>query len=258
MAKDTFYFSHDYNSRNDEKIKALLFKHGFRGYGIFWAIIEDLYNNANALQLDECRIAYELREDESVVKSVIHDFNLFVFDGNIFGSKSVEKRLNDRDKKSATARKSAYKRWGKGKDANALRTGCERNAIKERKVKEKKESKVKERIVVPPFDSVVFKECWQSWKDYKHTQHRFTYKSPESEQAALIDLAEISKGIESNAIKIIKQSIAKGWKGLFELKNEKNGNTVTASSLQQALNRRFEQQDGGGEQIVNDAYKRAG
>jgi len=45
MPKDTYYFSHDYNCRNDEKIKRLLRKHGMCGYGIFWSIVEDLYNN---------------------------------------------------------------------------------------------------------------------------------------------------------------------------------------------------------------------
>ena len=39
--KNTFYFSHDYNARNDIKIKKLIAKHGYLGYGIFWAIIED-------------------------------------------------------------------------------------------------------------------------------------------------------------------------------------------------------------------------
>jgi hypothetical protein len=28
---DTFYFSHDYDSRQDEKIKDLFFNHGFEG-----------------------------------------------------------------------------------------------------------------------------------------------------------------------------------------------------------------------------------
>ena len=58
MSKDTFYFSHDYNSRNDEKIKSLLRKHGMQGYGLFWALIEDLYNNANALRTDSEGIEY--------------------------------------------------------------------------------------------------------------------------------------------------------------------------------------------------------
>ena len=61
MSKETFYFSHDYNARNDIKIKRLIVAHGYEGYGIFWALIEDLYQNANALPLDFDCIAYDLR-----------------------------------------------------------------------------------------------------------------------------------------------------------------------------------------------------
>lgn len=150
MAKDTYYFSHDYNARTDEKIKLLIRKHGLRGYGIFWAIVEDLYNNANALRLDCEGIAFELREDSETIKSVIHDFNLFKIDGDIFGSLSVQDRLNQRLGKSATARESALKRWNKTEtDANAMQTQCECNAIKERKGKEKKGKEIKEEDAPP-------------------------------------------------------------------------------------------------------------
>lgn len=138
MKEGTFYFSHDYNTRSDEKIKRLIRKHGMLGYGIFWAIIEDLYNNANALRTDYDGIAYELRLDAEIVKSVINDFELFVFDGDFFGSVSVERRISDREKKSKKARESANYRWA---DANALRTQSERNAIKEKKVNKGKEIK---------------------------------------------------------------------------------------------------------------------
>lgn len=110
--KDTFYFSHDYNARNDSKVKKLLQKHGFLGYGIFWAIIEDLYNNENELQLDYEMLSYDLRTDIEVIKSIINDFDLFIINGQYFGSKSIEKRLNERDKKSKTAKDNARKRWG--------------------------------------------------------------------------------------------------------------------------------------------------
>jgi len=144
MAKDTFYFSHDYNSRNDEKIKSLIFKHGLRGYGIFWAIIEDLYNNANELQTNYERIAFELREDVIIVKSVIEDFELFVINDNYFGSKSVQKRLDDRAEKSKKAKESVKLRWQKHQenkeiDTNVLPTHNDSNTIKERKGKEIKE-----------------------------------------------------------------------------------------------------------------------
>ena len=140
MPKDTFYFSHDYNARNDEKIKKLIRKHGMQGYGVFWAIVEELYNNANALQLDYEGIAFDLRTDCDIVKSVLHEFDLFVFNGDYFGSQSVENRINERNDKSQKARNSAYSRWNKDKkDANALQTQSEGNAIKE--IKERKEKK---------------------------------------------------------------------------------------------------------------------
>ena len=137
--KDTFYFSHDYNTRNDIKIKRLIAKHNYLGYGIFWAIIEDLYNNANALPLDYDCIAFDLRADVDIVKSIINDFDLFVFSDGFFGSNSIQKRLNERNLKSIKARESALNRWNKSdRNANALQSQCEGNAIKERKEKEKK------------------------------------------------------------------------------------------------------------------------
>ena len=143
MPKDTFYFSHDYNARNDEKIKRLIRKHGMQGYGVFWSIVEDLYNNANALRLDYDGIAYDLRSDSDTVFSVINDFDLFVFDVNTFGSLSVQKRLDERNDKSIKARESANKRWN---NANALQPQSDSNAIKERKGKEIKEIKYRDNI----------------------------------------------------------------------------------------------------------------
>ena len=145
MGKDTFYFSHDYNSRSDEKIKLLIRKHGILGYGVFWAIIEDLYNNANALRLDYEGIAYDLRIDVKIAESVINDFDLFVLKEGFFGSLSVERRLNQRNEKSTKARYSAKYRWDKlKKDANALQPQSEGNAIKERKGNKKKGNEIKE------------------------------------------------------------------------------------------------------------------
>ena len=141
MPKDTFYFSHDYNARNDEKIKRLIRKHGMIGYGIFWSIVEDLYNNANALQTDYDGIAYDLRTDSDLVASVVNDFDLFVFDGDFFGSNSVQERLDQRNIKSESARKSASYRWN---NANAMQTLSDSNAKKERKGKEIKGKEIKE------------------------------------------------------------------------------------------------------------------
>ena len=172
MPKDTFYFSHDYNARNDEKIKRLIRKHGMQGYGVFWSIVEDLYNNANALRTDYEGIAYDLRSDSELVASVVNDFDLFIFNGDFFGSNSVEERLEQRNDKSAKARKSASYRW---ENANAMQTLCDSNAKKERKGKEIKGKEIKEiNISFDIFwdlydkkvgDKVKLKKKWESLQD---------------------------------------------------------------------------------------------
>ena len=130
--KESFYFSHDYNARVDDKIKRLLRLYGMTGYGAFWAIIEDLYNNANAMRTDYECIAFDLRCDVEMIKWIINESELFNIDGEYFGSLSVERRLNIRNDKSVKARESAQKRWSQcERNANAMRQQCYKG--KERK-----------------------------------------------------------------------------------------------------------------------------
>lgn len=70
------------------------------------------------------------------------------------------------------------------------------------------------------FTSEGFEGAWKSWKNYKKKEHRFSYKSPESETAAQKKLKEMAGDNEETAIAIIEQSIAQGWKGFFELKTK--------------------------------------
>lgn len=141
-SKETFYFSHDYNTREDEKIKELVYKNGMLGYGIYWAIVEMLYQNANALRTNYNRIAFDIHQSsDETVKSVITDFELFSFseDGEYFYSESIERRLEKRNDKSEKARQSALNRWNRSEgNANALETHSESDAIKESKGKESK------------------------------------------------------------------------------------------------------------------------
>jgi len=81
-----------------------------------------------------------------------------------------------------------------------------------------------------PFTSSQFMQHWEIWKDYKSKDHKFKFKSAGSEQASLNELVKLAQGNEQTAILIIQQSMAKGWKGFFELKNDTNGNTKTQQS----------------------------
>jgi hypothetical protein len=231
---ESFYFSHNYNSRSDSKIKKLLHKHGLLGYGLYWAIIEDLYNNANALQLHYESIAYELRTDEDKVKSIIHDFDLFVIDKDCFSSNGVKRRLEERKDKSTKASNSAKKRWNKSeRNADAMRTHSEGNPIKEKKGKEMKEIKI---IDTNNF-SDEFLNDWKIWIDFKKTNFKFTYKTIESEQIAFNHLYKISNENQSTAREIINVSIANGYKGLFELKTNQNAKPTNQQLQNEYANR---------------------
>ncbi len=148
MRKQTYFFPHDCNSRSDEKVRKMIRRHGMTGFGVFWSIIEDLYINDNRLDADCDDIAYALRVEPDIVKSVINDFGLFKFDGNQFSSASVQSRLEEMAEKSEKARQSINRRWNKGYNTNTNVSDNDTNVlfpdtnvILERKGKEKKERK---------------------------------------------------------------------------------------------------------------------
>lgn len=90
---------------------------------------------------------------------------------------------------------------------------------------------ITEKKIVFPWAGENFAKAWENWRDYKLREHKFRYKTEQSEQAALMELAQLSGGNESTAIEILKQSMAQGWKGLFELKkNSHNGQPKQAIS----------------------------
>jgi hypothetical protein len=137
-------------------------------------------------------------------------------------------------------RQLAGKKGGLSKSSNAKAMLKQSSSYKDKdnnKDKDKdKDKKRKKKEVIFPFDSNKFKQHWQIWKDYKKTEHKFQYKSEESEQAALKKLNKLADGIETTAIDIIDQSLENGWKGFFKLKTEHNGRfTEELSPARQAL-----------------------
>ena len=102
------------------------------------------------------------------------------------------------------------------------------------KAQAQKKEKVRQVLKVKlPFEGERFAELWSIWKEYKHREHGFKYKSPHSEQMALISLSKLSDGLEDKAIQIIEQSISNRWKGLFKLNEQTNG------SKQKSIEDRF-------------------
>ena len=136
-------------------------KYGVAGIGIYWCIVEMLFEESGYLNIDEYeRISFELRTDNETIKSVIEDYNLFLNDGIKFWSESAISRLTERMNKSTKARASVMKRWNKGKpDTNVLQTNNDSNTSKV------KESKVKEYIYNQFYDEQL--KLSESNKDYE-------------------------------------------------------------------------------------------
>ena len=108
------YFRHDYNARNDIKLQSVITKHGAVGIGVYWIIVEMLYQNGGELPLDIARnISVAYFTDFKVVESVIKDFDLFENDGNVFWSVRIRQTI-DNTKKVSDARKAASRqRWSR-------------------------------------------------------------------------------------------------------------------------------------------------
>ena len=94
MMKDTFYFQHDYNARNDPRLQRLIMKCGCEGIGIYWCIVEQLYEQGGKLPNNHIEtIAFNLHTTKTIVEEVVFGLNLFVSDDEFFWSESVLKRL---------------------------------------------------------------------------------------------------------------------------------------------------------------------
>jgi len=72
-------------------------------------------------------------------------------------------------------------------------------------------------------------KVWKKWSEFRTQQFRLSYK-PIGEKAAIGKLLRLSQGCHEAQEQIIQQSIENGWKGLFELKGEKQ------SKIKQSLN----------------------
>jgi hypothetical protein len=144
--KDAYYFPHDSNAHCDPKITMLFLEMGAMGYGIYWVIIEMLRNEPTYKMsfLDTDAVAYQSHCKDEDVRKVIREFGLFKYDDidKIFWSESLINRMRDYDAKREKARASANLRWHK--DANAMPTQCDGNAVKYSKVKKSSIAESKE------------------------------------------------------------------------------------------------------------------
>ena len=220
MKKSTYYFSHDYNAANDVKILFMRQQLGMEGYGIYWYLIEHLADAGGRLPLKIIPVlAMQMQSQEIKIRAVISEFELFeIVDDTFFSIRLLNNldRVNDlKINNSIKGKLSAEKR-----KSTAVEQRLNSGATKERKGKEIKGNEIHNVF------SDNFLVHWQNWIDYKKTSHKFVYKTETSLKISFENLVRLSANNEQNAIEIINQSIANGWKGFFELKTTQNANRI--------------------------------
>jgi len=106
MKESTPYFSHDLGARNDPKLIQLQMEMGGVGLGIYWCLVEMLWENGGMLPKNYKNLAFSLRwAKELQVKRVVEDFELFQFSDETFFSPSAMRRIAARQRVSDAKRK---------------------------------------------------------------------------------------------------------------------------------------------------------
>jgi Domain of unknown function (DUF4373) len=135
MAKNAYYFPHDFDPAGDPKMQAMLGSFGGMGYGIFWRIVEMLHaDESHKLKLKKYiyeAIAKQMlttpKQVEELIMYCIETAELFLTDGESIWSNRVFRNI-DRRTSISEVRSEAGKRGAIAKQ----------NIAKERKGKEKK------------------------------------------------------------------------------------------------------------------------
>jgi hypothetical protein len=159
MAKDTFFFRHDYEPIGDPKIVTLIAKYGGLGYGIYWRIAE-LLHSEDTHKLAKKKFIYAAIAQQmltpveqlvEIVEYMITECELLQADNNFFWSERVFRNIHERlaisEKRSFAGQKSAEKRallQRNSTDVEQVLTNDEHTSTKKRKEKERKEKERKE------------------------------------------------------------------------------------------------------------------
>lgn len=167
--KDAYYFPHDANAHQDEKILFLRFKHQWEGVGLYWTWIEMMHDDTSGkLRVDFLEgIALSLNVDITLLKQVYNtliESALFTEKDGLYWSERVLRNKldfeNKRKQKSVAGQIGMARRWGKN---NTVITDRITEITKESKVKKSKEEEngasAPSRKFVPPTPEEVKSYC---------------------------------------------------------------------------------------------------
>lgn len=237
------YYKVDTDRYQDIKIKRLKRIHGGLGLAVYDFLLCEIYREKGSyLEWNEY-VLFDISEyfgikEELLIEIIEQSIEIKLFDKGMFYKHHVltSKSIQTRYVKICTDAKR------KGiiipDEINLLKVPEESIIIPEESAKAPEESteipekpaKVPERKKLEPNLSIVpedFRPIVEEWLAYKKSRKE-SYKSDKSIGAFSDKLQELASGCPETAQKIIKQSMANNWAGIFELKNETNRRSTQA------------------------------
>lgn len=146
--RDTYYFPHEYNAKDDPKCERLISVMGMEGYGIFWALLEVLRVQPDYTYplVNIPIVAHKYYTTPEQVRRVVFDFGLFtIIEDKIFFSNGLINRMQVLDerrrKRSEAGKKGMRSRWNNNDDNNVITPLLQPYNSKVNKIKESKDSK---------------------------------------------------------------------------------------------------------------------
>ena len=179
MNNKSFYFQHDFNAAQDEKILYLRSKYGMEAYGLYWFFIELLHQSPNSKL--KCKlidgISYQLNIDIDKLLQFYDtciSIELFVTDGEFYWSQRVleNKEMQDekRKSKSIAGKKGMEKRWGSSSYNTTITEDntCITKHNKEKESKEKESKLNNKELFITNIEEykILLADCYDEFLEY--------------------------------------------------------------------------------------------
>lgn len=226
------YFPFDVNFFDDDKIQLIESEFGMKGGYIAIRLLCKIYKSGYYYKwgTDECLLFTKSIGIEGVSKSFVDEiikglirrrfFDKGCFDKFcILTSKGIQDRYFEATKR--------YKKYDVFKEyllsdnincdnVNIISINGNINPQKKRKEKEKEKKLKGYEDFSFDFIENDFKESFMLWLEYKH-KRRETYKTQKSLEICYKQLKEKSNNDSNESMKIVEQSMANNWAGLFKV-----------------------------------------
>jgi hypothetical protein len=183
--KDSYYFPHYSDARNDDKVIAVRQDHGMAGYGVYFMLLEILRNQGDYKYPISSipRLEYDVRADTQLIHDIIYNYDLFIIDQDFFYSNRLSMAMEVYNATKQRLRE-AGKKGGDAKARLKQDGSTDPLPLNERKGNERKLNEMEEKEMVGEESEgkeIEGKEFEENHKEENHRKENLVKKDPDLE-----------------------------------------------------------------------------